>query len=159
MTDHRSKMFRSGNLWCSGEKLERLRREADLGDDPDAEERYTRAQARCGADKAYKRIEAITIEGRRWFDRRYANTYHTSRILVKAQNEDKTIELIVPFTYGYDDHFMTTAQQALIAARFLPPLKGRPRPLAWWARKHGIQLDYTVIDVKRKKDLHLGGKR
>ena len=28
MTDHRSKMFRSGNLWCSGEKLERLRREA-----------------------------------------------------------------------------------------------------------------------------------
>jgi len=154
MTQHRKGLFRNGNRWCSAEELRRLEKEAKLSGSPQAKERLKRAQRRCGERPA---IESIKVRGRRWFQRLYGNTYHTAKVWVNGRHV-----LTVPYSYGGDRMYEDSAHEALIEAGLLPPkkrFKSGGMDVLWdVANKLGIEYDAQVENVKRKKDLHLGGR-
>lgn len=79
----------------------------------------------------------VRIEARRWFQKSYGNTYHS----VKVYRNKKLIGH-EPFTYGYGDQWIQTAQ------KFLPELE---TPTLKGLRDIGAT--YSLKDVKRKKDL------
>lgn len=54
-------------------------------------------------------VETIHIEGRRWFDRQYGNTYHSVRAYVNG-----TLVFVGPFQYGYGDQYVQTAMEGLV---------------------------------------------
>lgn len=94
----------------------------------------------------------IHIEGRRWFQRTYGNTYHSVRIF-----RDGAEIAYLPFAYGYGNQFLQTAFDWL-------GHNGMPELLEEHgngSRKHyGTQYlrevmggTYSVIDVERKRDL------
>ena len=51
-----------------------------------------------------KEVQAITILGRKWFDKVNGNTYNTAQILINGITVGKT-----PFQYGYGDHYVDLA--------------------------------------------------
>ena len=91
------------------------------------------------------------IEGRRWFQKTYGNTYHSVRIFKDGQ------ELAcLPMQYGYDNQYLETAE-AWLADHAFPSLKKKSeygsRINGGWQfyKKHGIS--HSVIDVTRQRDL------
>jgi hypothetical protein len=53
---------------------------------------------------------SVFIEAREWTDTTYGNSYFSARIWV-----DGEIVSVLPFQYGYDNHYKTMAHQELIA--------------------------------------------
>ena len=86
----------------------------------------------------------LHIEGRRWFQRTYGNTYHTARIF-----KDGRLIHTTPIEYGYGDCYLQTALGWLKANGHAPA-----------DARYGTQYlrdelggTYSVIDVQRKGDL------
>jgi hypothetical protein len=97
--------------------------------------------------------QQIHVEGRRWHQRTYGNTYHTVTVHVDGQPA-----ITVPRTYGYGDHYLQTAADAIEQAGLLPPREQRPQGQShealWrWAERVGVPLTYDVQDVRRRSDL------
>jgi hypothetical protein len=98
----------------------------------------------------------ITIAGRRWFDRKYGNTYHSVRVWVNGEQIG-----FHDVAYGYGDQYLQSAHEVLMEKGFYPKTG---KSLA-----SGMSVDYyqfsedmrkfrdrfivTVSDVGRKKDL------
>ena len=51
-----------------------------------------------------RKIKAITIIGRKWFDKPNGNTYCTAQIMVNGETVGKT-----DYQYGYGDFYMQAA--------------------------------------------------
>lgn len=81
----------------------------------------------------------VVLEGRRWFQKLYGNTYHT----VKVSVNDETFYSDI--TYGYGNHFEQTAIEVLKENGFDVPEYGA------FQRLEGFES--YVIDVTRRKDL------
>lgn len=91
-------------------------------------------------------VRAILV--RRWYDGQ--NTYHSVSIhyIGKA-------EAVTPFRYGYGDAWKETARAML--ERDLSAVKANQRTShLYWRAFHTTVVD--VVDVKRRGDLHHGGK-
>ncbi len=87
----------------------------------------------------------IIINARRWHDRKFGNTYFAGDIVV--ERDDGTLDRIaMPVQYGYEEHYLTAAGNALTAAGYMPD-GVMPR------RYFGERLIEFVSDVKRKGDL------
>ena len=103
-----------------------------------------------------KKIDQITIIGKRWFERSGGNTYHSCEVFVNGQSIGYK-----PFTYGYEEAYKQTALTILQEAGYF---KHTGESL-----KSGANKDYyeftmdmrenrnkyviSVSDVSRKKDL------
>lgn len=105
---------------------------------------------------ALKSFGQITVIGRRWFDRRAGNTYHSVCVYVDGVNVGSN-----PFAYGYGDCYRQTAHEILQAAGYyaktsndLPNGSSRD-----YSEFFSNVIDYrnkfvfSVSDVGRKKDL------
>lgn len=97
--------------------------------------------------------QRVEIHGRRWTSRTYGNTYHTALATV-----DGGPVIVTPEQYGYGDHYIQTAMEALEAGGHVP-LRERydygGREATWqWAQRHGVIFHTTVADVRRERDLH-----
>ena len=90
---------------------------------------------------------AIQVEGRRWFDRVNGNTYHTVKIWVGGEQV-----YISPISYGYDDHYLQTAKDALHSGGLLPGIENGT-PLWRYCEERGIKLIKSVTDGL-KRELH-----
>ena len=88
--------------------------------------------------------DTLHIEGRRWFQRTYGNTYHSVRIYRNGE-----LLAHIPFEYGYGDQFLQTALDWL-KANGHAPADAKYGTLYLRETLHGT---YTVADVARKKDL------
>jgi len=88
--------------------------------------------------------EHLHIEGRRWFQRTYGNTYHSVRIW-------RGPELLValPYQYGYGDQYLQTALDWLKAHDLAP----QDAPYGTLYLRETLGASYSVIDVTRKGDL------
>ena len=94
-------------------------------------------------------IKSIAINARRWFQKSYGNTYHTSKVYINGE-----YVLTVKETYGYGDHFITTAFEALIKAGVIEGIE-TGYDCGWsWCRDNNIRFVDNAVDVNRKKDLH-----
>ena len=85
------------------------------------------------------------IEGRRWFQRTYGNTYHSVHIY-----KDGTLAVSIPMQYGYGDQFLQTAWEWLQKIGAIPATEhyGGTRYL-----RETLGASYSVSDVARQKDL------
>ena len=89
-------------------------------------------------------LTGLHIEGRRWFQRTYGNTYHSVRIFANGAQL-----AYLPFQYGYGEHFLQTALEWLKENKLVP---ADAEHGTWYVREvlHGT---YSVIDVQRKGEL------
>jgi hypothetical protein len=96
--------------------------------------------------------KTIHIEGRRWFQKTFGNTYNTVEIFCNGK-----VIATLGFDYGYGEYFLQRAQEWL-GKNGYPKLAARNKngtPKVWlshWLRENGHS--YSVIDVERKRDLH-----
>lgn len=92
--------------------------------------------------------KSIHIEGRRWFQRLYGNTYHSVRVWV-----DGELELYSGETYGYGDQYLQTAFEWLFANGYAN--QEEREKLGSFTRylREVLHGTYSVVDVERKKDL------
>ena len=97
-----------------------------------------------------KKVKELHIEGRRWFQKTYGNTYNTSRTLVVFE-DGSTKEYFTPMEYGYGEHFKDLAIQNLVKEGVLPEKQDH----YYWAdfEKLKIKVYTTAIDCL-KRDLH-----
>ena len=91
----------------------------------------------------------LHIEGRRWFQRTYGNTYHSVRIWIGSDQV-----AFLPFQYGYGDCFLQTALDWLRANNHIDGTdeRGNPQYGTRYLRED-LGGTYSVIDVPRKSDL------
>jgi hypothetical protein len=89
----------------------------------------------------------IVIQGRRWFQRTYGNTYHSATMLI-----DGKPVLSTGIHYGYGDQYQETAL-AQAAKENLIPERREGEPGWRWAERHGITLHSSAVDVARERDL------
>ncbi len=87
----------------------------------------------------------LTIIGKRWFQKSFGNTYHSTRVLIDG------IEVYhCPFNYGYDDSFIQTAIKGMQEAGILAKDKD------YWTqhlRDEFKSFNTIRTDVTRKRDL------
>lgn len=93
----------------------------------------------------------LHIEGRRWFQRTYGNTYHSVRIYEVEENHPSNSYLLdyLPFNYGYDDQYLQTALDWLKANGYAPA----DAPYGTLYLREVLHATHSVVDVKRKRDL------
>ena len=86
----------------------------------------------------------IHIEGKRWFQKSFGNTYHSVKVWVNG-------ELLghIPFRYGYGDHYKQTAAELLIENGYFKDYSD----FCNHKREFSDNFHITVEDVSRKKDL------
>ena len=96
----------------------------------------------------WPKLRAIEVNGRRWFQRSYGNTYNTFR--ARVQFDDGTEKTIIGAkAYGYGSAFEDRARDALADAGIVPPSV----TLSIYARENGIFYARSVFDVPRERDL------
>lgn len=97
-------------------------------------------------------MTSLTVIGRRWFQRTYGNTYNTAQVIVDGETVVKT-----PRQYGYGDHYLDLAADALEDLGLMPNREryshGGAESLWRWAERNGIKFTSSAIDVPREKDL------
>ena len=94
----------------------------------------------------------LHIEGRRWFQKTYGNTYHSVRIF-----KDGACVAYLPFQYGYGEQFLQTAWEWL-GANGMPELlekysNGSYKNYGTRYLREVLGGTYSIIDVTRKGDL------
>ena len=90
----------------------------------------------------------LTVEALTWFDRTYGNTYHSARAYL-----DGELVAVVPFQYGYDDHYLTTALEELVKAGVLPDLRydnGNKYGLRQTCEAQGWMLSYSKHEALKR---------
>ena len=95
----------------------------------------------------------IRIEGRKWFDKRYGNTYFSAVAYVDGEEVAK-----IPYAYGYGDQYVQEMsdileQKEIITGRHHYSNGVGREPLWQWCRDLNVKFYYNATDVSRKKDL------
>lgn len=85
--------------------------------------------------------KSLFIEGREWFDKVNGNSYFSARVWV-----DGEIVGVLPFQYGYGDHYKSVAQRWLVDNGYLPESIG-----ALWALADKFGFDYYATKSTTKK--------
>jgi hypothetical protein len=100
-----------------------------------------------------KKMQSLVLVGRRWWNRRTGNTYHSVEIIVNGNPVHK-----VSYAYGYDQQFEDTAANWLDTNGYMPgrlffESSGSKEQIGWYCNRNKIQLYRTVTDVGRKGSL------
>jgi hypothetical protein len=98
-----------------------------------------------------KRI--LTIDTRRWHDSS-GNTYHSRRVCIDGESAP---EANTNFEYGYGTHSEYEAIEKLIKSGALR-YAGRSHASHHVAEANDCKLNAVYTDVRRRKDLHGGGR-
>ncbi len=88
-----------------------------------------------------KKINALEVIGKRWFQQSYGNTYHTATVIVNGE------ELKSEIKYGYGSAYLQTAADLLRVNGYEVPADNNE------AFYKMCEYPHAVKDVDRKKDL------
>lgn len=97
-------------------------------------------------------VKGFYISARRWFQKTYGNTYHSVKVYaVMADDSLGDVVAENSYAYGYGDHYLVTACEALIKAGYINTeneyaLSGRQVQQA-------LKIEHNATDVQCKKDL------
>jgi len=96
-------------------------------------------------------IKTLDIQVKEWFDKVNGNSYFAGRITVNYGLKGQTV-LIIPFQYGYGDHYRHEAFKVLIGAGLLPAI---PENVSHWQyyQEKGIIARHSKQENCRKKDV------
>jgi hypothetical protein len=100
-------------------------------------------------------VKTIDVNAKEWFDKAAGNSYFSAAITLNYGMDDaRTIDL--PFQYGYGDHYLDMANQALDVQGII----GNPAqsyggriPLWNYCKDHGIILRYSKQTGCKKREL------
>lgn len=95
-----------------------------------------------------KRFKMIIIDGRRWFQKTYGNTYHSVSVTI-----DGAPALVSGQHYGYDDQYLQTAFEMLQRAGYFKELSYSEWCSYRYDEKNRKKFYITVHDVSRERDL------
>jgi hypothetical protein len=119
---------------------------------PSSAQNYTRLPASIRRNTMENTLLGLHIEGRRWFQKTWGNTYHSVRIFANG----KEIGYIA-HEYGNGDQFLQTALDWLREKELIPAQEyysnGHPKNYGTLYLRETLGGTYSVIDVERKKDL------
>ena len=104
--------------------------------------------------KTYK-IKTIDITAKEWFDKVNGNSYFSATITLNYGMED-SVNLLMPFQYGYGDHYVDMANEALMKAGYIPEEKranGSRPPLWQYCKDNKIILRAFKKENCKKKEL------
>lgn len=93
-------------------------------------------------------ITSVTVIGRRWFAKRYGNTYHTAQVLINGVSVHKSEE-----QYGYGQQYEQTAGMWLEANGYMPGRKPNQPLWQYFRDDKKVAWSSQAIDVGREKDL------
>ena len=117
--------------------------------------KFVRAKSGRGLGSMIKsepKPKQIAIYGRRWFNSRVGNTYHSVSIAINGTDHGSS-----GIHYGDGNQYSQTAADLLEAHGFMPKREhhgsGNKETLHRYCARMGIAFSDDVIDVKRKKDL------
>lgn len=106
------------------------------------------ADIMAAIDKAFPlNPQSIHITGRRWAGRN-GSTYCTAEIQIDGEFYARTEK-----EYGYGDYYRQAAFEQLAKDEVITWIEGHSGAPTVWARETGISLTFSVIDVRREKDL------
>lgn len=118
---------------------------SSMADEERGQERVT-----VGAKVDFLPKHKIHIEGRRWFQKTYGNTYHTCSIEIDGET------YYTPKEYGYGDQYLETALSWLEANGYIEKREIHPNGctrIPNWQFTKDNNITYRVSDVSREKDL------
>jgi hypothetical protein len=95
-----------------------------------------------------KRFKYIIIDGRRWLQRTYGNTYHNVTVTVDGVSLPASGQ-----HYGYGDHYRQTALDVLQKAGYFKGYTYGEFCQWCYTEKNRRRVYFTVSDVSREKDL------
>jgi hypothetical protein len=98
----------------------------------------------------------IIIDAKRWFDRKYGNTYHSVSVNVDGKHIGRA-----DFAYGYGEQYLQSAHEILMDAGIFPRTgehfkSGADKDYSGFMddmRNNREKYHVTCADVSRKKDL------
>ena len=93
-------------------------------------------------------IKKLEVRGRRWWRRGAGGMYCTASIYIN----DKLVHT-TPMQGGSGDHYLTLAMDWLRRQGYLEGLLDERDPIWLLRDKHGIDLQYGAVDVRRERDL------
>ena len=91
-----------------------------------------------------KPFSMIIIDGRRWFQKTYGNTYHSVSVTVDGVSLGNSGQ-----HYGYGEHYRQTAAEMLIKAGYFKSWEEFNDA----TRNQRDKFYFTVCDVSRERDL------
>ncbi len=98
-----------------------------------------------------QKIQNIDIKAREWFDKVNGNSYFSARIYINDQEVG-----ILPFQYGYDDHYIDMATAYLHENGFIdsPRHSNGSRGSLWrYCKDNNIRLTTTKQERCLKREL------
>jgi hypothetical protein len=94
-------------------------------------------------------IKTIDIEAKEWFDKVNGNSYFSAIVIINFSLKDEK-RIILPFQYGYGNHYETVTLNALIDKKII---KKGVNSLWSYCRDNKIILRTSKQVGLRKKDL------
>ena len=94
-------------------------------------------------------IEKLHIQGLRWFQKSYGNTYHTA--VISALIDGKYVELgKTRMQYGYGEQYLVSAGAWLIANGFINCQEKEGYALSHYTVRGSLKIEHMATDVKKK---------
>jgi len=94
-------------------------------------------------------INAISIQGKRWFQKTYGSTYNS--VTIEIVTKDWSTIIYLPSGYGYGDYYFQRAKKELYNRIILDCSENLT--LRYLRDEKRIPIFTSAIDVSRKKDL------
>jgi hypothetical protein len=94
-----------------------------------------------------KRFKMIIVDGRRWFQRSYGNTYHSVVVTVDG------VTVKSGQHYGYGDHYRQTAFNMLQELGYFKGYNYNTFCQWCYTEKNRNKIHFTCADVSRERDL------
>ena len=101
------------------------------------------------------KIKTIDIIALEWFDRINGNSYFSATIILNYGMKDEK-EVILPFQYGYGDHYIDMANQELIKQGYREGQRHEngSYPVLWrYCKENNIILRTTKHENCKKREL------
>lgn len=97
-------------------------------------------------------MKTLTVLAKEWFDKVNGNSYFSAEVLA-----DNKRVLVIPFQYGYGDHYKTVAMRALMVAGIFKDIEqydnGGMEALWQYCKRHKIELLARKEENCKKRDL------
>ena len=96
------------------------------------------------------KVKTIDIQAKEWFDKVNGNSYFSAVAWVNFRMKSEK-EVTLPFQYGYGDHYIDMAKEALEKAGHIKPEK---RQALWrYCEENNIILRTTKRENCKKREL------
>ena len=97
------------------------------------------------------KVRTVDVTAYEWFDRVNGNSYFAGRVTINfGMKGEQTF--IMPFQYGYGDHYRWEAFDLLVKRGVIPQEFGRVNPWVYYDN-HGVIARHTKHEGCKKRDL------